>query len=89
VQIVHAARRLGWHTNGEIVGALFLGGLIQLQCEEEVVELWVEPRLSTAQASRIGWCSDRNAVLTPDFVFVTGTPGDRDAFVLDASLSTQ
>lgn len=35
------------------------------------------------------WYSDRNAELTPDFLFLTGMPGDRDAFVLDASLSTQ
>lgn len=89
VQIIHAARRLGWRADGEIVGALFLGGLIQLHCDDEVVDLWVEPRLSAAQAARIGWHSSRDAELTPDFLFVTGVPGQRDAFVLDATLSTQ
>jgi hypothetical protein len=89
VQIIHAAQRLGWRVDGDIVGALFLGGLIRLQCEDELVELWVEPRLSAAQAPRIGWHSGRDTELTPDFLFVTGAPGQRDAFVLDATLSTQ
>jgi len=89
LQIIHAARRLGWQADGEIVGALFLGGLIQLRCEDEVVELWVEPRLSAAQGPRIGWHSGRDGELTPDFLFVTGAPGQRAAFVLDATLLTQ
>lgn len=88
LQIVFAANRLGWQTNGDVVGALFLGGLIEFRRDGHLVELWVEPRLSAVQARRVGWRSERNSDLTPDFLFVTGESGNRDAFVLDATLST-
>jgi hypothetical protein len=87
LQILRAAERLGWETRGDAVGALFLGGVVELRRDEDIVELWVEPRLSDTQAKRTGWRSRHNE-LTPDFLFITGEPGNRDAFVLDATLST-
>jgi hypothetical protein len=87
LQILHAAERIGWKAHGDVVGALFLGGLVELRLHEDIVELWVEPRLSDTQAKRTGLRGHHNE-LTPDFLFITGEPGNRDAFVLDATLST-
>jgi hypothetical protein len=88
VQILHAANRLGWTTASDPIGPLFLGGAIALRLGEDLVELWVEPRLAETQAARIGWRSPERQELTPDFLFVTGPAGNRDAFVLDATMTT-
>lgn len=89
LQIIQAASRLRWEVQGDYVGALYLGGLVQLARSTTVVDLWVEPRLATSQAGKIGWKSEkRGEELTPDFLFVCGEIGERDAFVLDATLST-
>lgn len=88
LQIVRAAARLGWHTDDDAAGTLLLGGVIGLSNGTSRLDLWVEPRLSLQQAERIGWRSTRrDEELTPDFLFVCGPTGARDAFVLDATLS--
>lgn len=90
LQILNAARRAGWDAIGDVIGALFLGGVIQVVCEHGHWELWVEPRLGREQSERVGWSSDqRGAELTPDFLLVSGVPGNRAGFVLDATLSTK
>jgi hypothetical protein len=89
LQIIFAASRLGWDAVGDVVGPLFLGGPIELQHADTSIELWVEPRLAASQADRIGWYSERRGEeLTPDFMFVCGERGERDAFILDATLAT-
>lgn len=88
LQIVRAAARLGWHTDDDAAGALLLGGVIGLGNGTSRLELWIEPRLAAQQAERIGWRSSAlGEELTPDFLFVCGPTGARDAFVLDATLS--
>ena len=89
LQVLRAAGELGWHSEGDTVGALLLGGVIGLRHGACLVEFWIEPRLGAAQTARIGWGSAKpGEELTPDFLFVCGTPGQRDAFVADATLVT-
>lgn len=89
LQILAACQRLGWQINGDKVGALYLGGALSLYKGGNSFRLWIEPRLSLAKATEIGWRSEaRTGELTPDFLFVCGELGSRDAFVLDATLST-
>ena len=89
LQVLRAAKALGWHSEGDVVGALLLGGVIGLRQTTCLVEFWIEPRLGTAQAERIGWRSAKpGGELTPDFLFVCGPPGQRDAFVSDPTLAT-
>lgn len=88
LQILQAVQRMGWQTEDDAIGALLFGGSIRLFQAMSRLELWVEPRLAAPQAERIGWRSSARAEeLTPDFLFVCGLPGQRDAFVLDATLS--
>ncbi len=89
LQVLRAAKALGWHGEGDVVGALLLGGVIGLRQAACRVEFWIEPRLGAVQTERIGWRSARrDEELTPDFLFVCGPPGQRDAFVADATLVT-
>lgn len=89
LQILNSAERLGWKSSGNIVGSLFLGGGIEFSQGDVKVYMWVDPRLSSHQSGLIGWKPlNKGHELTPDFVFVSGYPGNRDAFILDATLST-
>ena len=64
LQIVYSAQRLGWEVSGDIVGALFLGGFVEIVKGTVRVEWWIEPRLSKVQAARIGWESVGDVELT-------------------------
>lgn len=89
LQVIRATAKLGWDVLGDYVGTLFLGGMVGFAKENTTVDFWVEPRLAHSQADRIGWRSEqRGEELTPDFLLVCGERGDRDAFILDATLST-
>jgi hypothetical protein len=89
LQILTACERLGWTVHGDAVGVLYLGGVLTISNGARTLRLWIEPRLSASKAAEIGWQSEsRTGELTPDFLFVCGEIGKRDAFVLDATLST-
>lgn len=89
LQLIHSCERLGWEVSGEIKGALFLGGAVEIRRGKKTVVLWIEPRISARTADLIGWsCGEKEIELTPDFLLVCGQIGSRDAFILDATLST-
>lgn len=89
LQLIHSCERLGWEVSGEIKGALFLGGAVEIRRGKKTVVLWIEPRISALTANLTGWsCVEKEEELTPDFLLVCGQNGGRDAFTLDATLST-
>jgi hypothetical protein len=88
LQLILSCKRLGWEVSGEIKGALFLGGAVEIRRGTKMVMLWIEPRISALTAYRTGWsCVEKEEELTPDFLLVCGQNGNRDAFILDATLS--
>lgn len=89
LQLIHSCERLGWEVSGDIKGALFLGGAVELRRGNKTVVLWIEPRISARTSNFTGWsCVERGEELTPDFLLVCGQNGKRDAFTLDATLMT-
>lgn len=89
LQLVRSIQRLGWDVVGDVAGALFLGGPIAFRMADKSIVLWVEPRISLQTGSLTGWiCVESYEELTPDFLLVCDRHGQRDAFVLDATLST-
>lgn len=86
-RIVLALRvAFGFQVVNDSIGPLFLGGRVVFRRRATTIELWCEPRLGSAPHPS-GLASD-GIELTPDFVFVTPGHGGPDAFVLDATLST-
>ena len=88
LQMLRAFESFGWTSAADPTGPLFLGGCIELQSGQQMIELWVEPRLTRDKAARIGWRPSFGGELTPDFLLVTRTRGGRDVFVLDPTLAT-
>lgn len=90
LHLVQAFERLGWRRRGDLTGALFLGGRVELLgVGNGRLTIWIEPRVSRATMPMTGWgCSATGDELTPDFLITCGEAGTRDAFVLDATLST-
>jgi hypothetical protein len=90
LQLVQAFERLGWTRRGDLLGALFLGGRVELVgVGAGQLTIWIEPRVSRATMPLTGWgCVSKNEELTPDFLITCGEAGMRDAFVLDATLGT-
>jgi hypothetical protein len=90
LHLVQAFERLGWKRLGDLTGALFLGGRVELLAVGAAqLTIWIEPRISRATMPLTGWgCAAKGDELTPDFLITCGEAGMRDAFVLDATLST-
>lgn len=90
LHLVQAFERLGWKRRGDLTGALFLGGRVELLSEGAgQLTIWIEPRVSRATMPLTGWgCASKGDELTPDFLITCGEAGMRDAFVLDATLAT-
>lgn len=90
LHLVKAFERLGWKRRGDLTGALFLGGRVELLgLGAGQLTIWIEPRVSRATMPLTGWgCALKGDELTPDFLITCGVAGMRDAFVLDATLST-
>lgn len=90
LHLIQAFERLGWKRRGDLTGALFLGGRVELLgVGTEQLTIWIEPRISRATMPLTGWgCASKDDELTPDFLITCGEAGMRDAFVLDATLST-
>lgn len=90
LHLVLAFERLGWKRRGDLTGALFLGGRVELLgVDGGRLTIWIEPRISRATMQLTGWgCATAGDELTPDFLITCGEAGTRDAFVLDATLSS-
>lgn len=90
LHLVQAFERLGWKRCGDLTGALFLGGRVELVgLGTGQLTIWIEPRVSRATMSLTGWgCASAGDELTPDFLITCGDVGMRDAFVLDATIAT-
>lgn len=90
LHLVQAFERLGWKRRGDLTGALFLGGRVELLgVGAGQLTIWIEPRVSRATMPLTGWgCASIGDELTPDFLITCGEAGMRDAFVLDATLAT-
>lgn len=90
LHLVQAFERLGWKRRGDLTGALFLGGRVELYgLGDGILTIWMEPRISGSTMQMTGWgCAVKGEELTPDFLIACGCAGMRDAFVLDATLST-
>ncbi len=90
LHLVKAFERLGWKRRGDLTGALFLGGRVELVgVGAGQLTVWIEPRVSRATMPLTGWgCATKGEELTPDFLITCGEAGMRDAFVLDATLGT-
>ncbi len=90
LHLVQSFERLGWKRRGDLTGALFLGGRVELSgAGAGRLTIWIEPRVSRATMPLTGWgCASEDDELTPDFLITCGEAGMRDAFVLDATLAT-
>lgn len=90
LHLVHAFERLGWKRRGDLAGALFLGGRVELfGIGAGQLTIWIDPRVSRTTMPLTGWgCAATGDELTPDFLITCGEAGNRDAFVLDATLAT-
>lgn len=66
----------------------FLGGRVEMVCGNAKLTLWIEPRISLATMALTGWrCSSSLLELTPDFLITCGDVGNREGYVIDATLS--
>jgi len=84
VKLLRGFEQIGWISYDDPVGALFLGGEIQLHKKGLHISLWVEPRFVKRRAHPSGF-NCKSAVEThPDYMIVTpGANGGVDAFILD------
>ncbi len=87
MRLVEGLIALGWSVEGDYVGALYLAGQVSFRKDAARVELWIENRL-TREAHPSGFLCVTGVDVTPDFLIVTPGAGGLDAFVLDATLST-
>lgn len=78
----------GWHPTADPAGALFLGGRVRLQREGSWLDIWVEPRVGRSTGHPSGFFCARGVEAMPDYLLVTPGSGGFDAFVLDATMTT-
>lgn len=87
MRIVQGLEGLGWSVEGDFIGALYLAGRVAFRQGDARIDLWVESRV-TRDEHASGFACVRGADATPDFMIVTPGAGGLDAFVLDATMST-
>lgn len=85
VKLLDAFAALGWSAHGDVVGALYLGGSIELLHGEVRITVHVEPRLSERMDHPSGCYCTRGQEVTPDFLLIAPGAGGQEAYVLDAS----
>lgn len=91
LQLFAAFARAGWApAEGDVIGSLYLGGSVTLRnLSGGSLTVWVDPRISSITRDLTGWeCTDPANEITPDFLITCGKSGQRDAYVLDATLGT-
>jgi hypothetical protein len=87
MRLIEALGESGWTAEGDYVGALYLAGHVPLRKENACIDLWIENRVTRA-AHASGFQCVRGVDATPDYLIVTRGAGGLDAFVLDATQST-
>ena len=88
MRVIEAFEHHGFVASGDVIGAVFVGGRIALTRDDCKLHLWVEPRLLAEQRHESGLTCVIGRESTPDFLIVTPGPDRFDAFILDATLST-
>ncbi|MCA9315368.1 MAG: hypothetical protein R3F05_16030 [Planctomycetota bacterium] len=90
VQLVRALGELGFRPRSDPTGPLLLGELaIELvDAEHRVVTLWCEPRFVRGEHHPSNLVPARDFEQQPDFVLLASGERGLDAYVLDATLST-
>lgn len=88
LQILHALARCGWSVSGDPSGALWLGGRIKATRQGATLSLEVETRYSRQDRHGALHCI-RGESLTPDFTFLFQSPQGQQAWILDATLSSE
>lgn len=83
VKLLRGLESLGWVSYTDPVGALFLGGEIQLYKQGIKISLWIEPRFSRKQVHPSGFACNYVEETHPDYMIVTAGPYGVDAFILD------
>ncbi|NOT32266.1 MAG: hypothetical protein HOP15_17610 [Planctomycetes bacterium] len=87
MRIIEGLGALGWKAEGDYIGALYLAGHVSFHKDGTRIDLWIENRV-TREAHASGFLCVRGADATPDYLIVTPGAGGLDAFVLDATKST-
>ncbi len=87
MRIIETLAALGWRAEGDFVGALYLAGHVSFRKENTCIDLWIENRLSRRPHAS-GFLCAKGGDATPDYLIVTPGAGGLDAFILDATKST-
>jgi len=87
LQLLLSFERQGWQVLDDPVGALFLGGTIQLRSGGTRAQLWVESRIGSKREHASGVTVRGAMEQSPDFMLLVPGPGGADLFVLDPTLS--
>lgn len=88
-QVVAALEKLPGvrRVSGDVVMATFVGGEIRFEGRGAKISLWVEPRIGRHGHS-CGMRTESAHEQTPDIVLIRSVGGARDAWIIDATLST-
>ena len=87
LKLIEALRAMGWRCKKDSLPVLFLGGELEFEKQGVLLSLWFEARIFSEIGHASGMvCAEKEA--SPDFLLLTPGRGGRDAFVLDATLST-
>lgn len=87
MRLIEAFIEHGLSAGGDVVGCLYLGGQVKLSGAGAEVDLWIEPRLTSALQHGSGFRCSRGPDLTPDYLLVTSGQSGPEAFVLDPTTS--
>jgi len=88
IKLLQAFEKLGWQCQDDPVGALFLGGEIQLKHQKTKISVWVEPRFVRHQVHPSGFICREVAETHPDYFIVTSGARGIDAFILDPTTTS-
>lgn len=89
LKLLQSIKRVGWNIIGDPVGAIWLGGKVQLYKDEKRITAWIEPRLTSMRFGLhpSGYYAKNGAEKTPDFLIVAHRESGDEVFVLDATMS--
>jgi hypothetical protein len=89
LQLLLALARAGARVrSGNVLEALYASGRIDFTLNPGWLSLFVEPLLKRGESHASGYFACRGSEASPDFLIVVPGPQGTDAFVLDATLST-
>ena len=88
MKMFEALESLGFERLDDPIGPLFLGGRVRLRQEATRIDLWVESRLRRGRRHSSGMTCVEGNEASPDYLLLTDGPQGKDAYVLDATMST-